>query len=196
MHSQEIDKLADALAKAQLEMESAKMDSTNPHFRSSYADMASVVRASRPHLAKHGLAVVQCTSATPDGVVTIKTMLMHSSGQWISSDFSVKPAKTDMQGIGSAITYARRYCYSSLVGITSSNDDDDGEAAVGRAPEAPRKISAEQLAELNAALEGHDDIRQLLLAKHSSLSSVSADRFGAIMNHVKVLIQKKATDVK
>lgn len=192
MHSQEIDKLADALAKAQLEMESAKMDSTNPHFRSSYADMASVVKASRPHLAKHGIAVVQCTSATPDGVVTIKTMLMHSSGQWISSDFSVKPAKTDMQGIGSAITYARRYCYSSLVGITSSNDDDDGEAAVGRHAEAAKKISSEQLIELNTALEGHEDIKHLLLAKHHSLASITTDRFAAIMNHVKILIQKKS----
>lgn len=123
--SPDIGKLAEALAKAQAEMESAKKDSVNPHFKSKFADLASVWAAAKP-LALHGLAVIQAPRA--EGTkVTVTTMLCHSSGQWIQEALTMKAAQDTPQGIGSAITYARRYGLSAMTGITQ--DDDDGNTA-------------------------------------------------------------------
>lgn len=126
--SQTIGKLADALAKAQAEMEGASKDSTNPHFKSKYADLAAVRDACRP-LAKHGIAHLQPTKA--DGArVTVTTMLIHSSGEWIAEDLTLTAGQATPQAVGSAITYGRRYGLAAMVGIAP--EDDDGEAAEGR----------------------------------------------------------------
>ena len=123
-----IGKLADALAKAQAEMEGATKDSTNPHFRSKYADLSSIRDACRP-LAKHGLAHLQPTRA--DGPhVTVTTLLIHSSGEWIAEDLTLTAGSNTPQAVGSAITYGRRYGLAAMVGIAP--EDDDGEAAEPR----------------------------------------------------------------
>jgi hypothetical protein len=123
-----IGKLADALAKAQAEMEGAAKDATNPHFRSKYADLASIRDACRP-LAKYGLAHLQPTRA--DGPhVTVTTLLIHSSGEWISEDLTLTAGSNTPQAVGSAITYGRRYGLAAMVGIAP--EDDDGEAAEPR----------------------------------------------------------------
>lgn len=126
-HSDQINELATALAKAQGEIEIAVKDSENPHFKSRYADLQSCWAACRDPLTKHGLAVVQSPSHE-DGVAHVTTLLTHSSGQWMRSDCSVRPNKPDAQGLGSALTYLRRYALSAMVGI-APGDDDDGNAA-------------------------------------------------------------------
>jgi len=118
--------LAAALSKAQGQFDHAKKDANNPFFKSKYADLASVIDAAKPHLAANGLAVVQTTSLTATGMVLV-TYLIHSSGEFMSGQYPIKPTKDDPQGMGSAITYARRYSFSAITGIAS--DDDDGNAA-------------------------------------------------------------------
>jgi hypothetical protein len=126
-HSEQINKLATALAKAQAKIEGATKDKTNPHFRSSYADLASVWDACRSALTSNGLSVSQTAGASEDGRVRVTTILMHSSGQWLCDDLVMKPVKDDPQGVGSCITYARRYALAAIVGVAP--EDDDGNAA-------------------------------------------------------------------
>jgi hypothetical protein len=138
--SETINELAMALSKAQGMIKGAVEDSTNPHFKSKYASLQSYIDAARDPLAKNGLAVTQlltdnqCESIN---LITIETVLMHSSGQWIASTFSIPVSKSDAQGFGSACTYARRYSYAAIVGIAPT--DDDGQAAVQQssAPATP-----------------------------------------------------------
>ncbi len=125
--SENICDLAIALAKCQGEMEPAVKDSLNPHFKSRYADLNSVWSACREPLSKNGLSVVQ-TMETINEKLFLHTLLLHSSGQWIRSTMPVVTAKNDAQGIGSGLSYARRYSLSAICGI--SQDDDDGEAAM------------------------------------------------------------------
>jgi hypothetical protein len=123
----DINKLAEALSKAQGEIDIAKKDKSNPFFRSNYADLPSVYKASRAALSKHGLSVSQVMAGTD-----LVTILMHSTGQRIWGKYPIKPIKDDPQGRGSAQTYGRRYCYNGVVGVASEDDDDDGERAHGR----------------------------------------------------------------
>lgn len=128
--SESITELAAALAKAQAEIGAAKRDSENPHFKTRYADLASVWDAIRQPLTKNGLSVVQAPGTDDTGAVTMTTTMMHLSGQWMRSTVGCKPAKTDAQAVGSVITYLRRYALAAMVGVAP--DDDDGEAAIGR----------------------------------------------------------------
>jgi hypothetical protein len=127
--SENIGDLAAALAKAQAEVGTVHKDSANPFFKSNYASLAAVWEATRPILSKHGLSVVQLPSHDESGYY-VETMLMHGSGQWIKSRTYMKPAKDDPQGIGSLISYARRYALQAVTMVCP--DDDDGEAAMGR----------------------------------------------------------------
>ena len=124
--------LAAALAKAQGMMSHASKDAQNPHFRSRYADLAAVWSAVREPLSANGLSVVQ-TVAQGDGTVGVRSLLLHASGEWISSLLEMPVAQKTPQGYGSALTYARRYALAALVGI--AQDDDDAEAATR--PSAP-----------------------------------------------------------
>ena len=140
-HSEQINEIAAALAKAQAVMVTASKDSTNPHFRSKYADLASVRDACRP-LADVGIAVVQgCRTVTEDGATSaeVETRFVHTSGQWLADTLRVPVSKVDAQGCASAMTYARRIGLAGLAGIAPA--DDDGGAAVGRAAQAEPKIA-------------------------------------------------------
>jgi len=121
--------LAAALVKAQSAMGGAKKDSTNPHFKTAYADLASIWDACRAPLANAGLSIVQLVSSDPTHAI-IETILAHSSGEWVSSLLAVPLTKADAQGLGSAITYGRRYALAAIVGVCPA--DDDAEAAVAR----------------------------------------------------------------
>ena len=120
--SPELDKLAEALAKAQSEMEGAKKESTNPFFKSNYADLHAVIKSAFPHLSKHGLSVSQGNEVIV-GAICVTTTLMHSSGQWLRSKVKLPLSKKDAQGVGAAITYGRRYGLSAIVGIAQYDDD-------------------------------------------------------------------------
>lgn len=128
--SDAINELATALAKAQGLLQSASKDSTNPFFRSNYANLTSVWEACRKPLSDNGLSVIQ-TLDIKDGTSVLETTLLHSSGQFITSFLSITPKEQTPQAIGSAITYARRYALSALIGIVA-DEDDDAESAMGR----------------------------------------------------------------
>lgn len=136
--SDSIKELATALAKAQATMAGAKKDSTNPHFRSKYADLASIWEACRDALTSNGIAVVQMTRATAEEAVIVETRLMHSSGEWIEGELLVPVTKADAQGFGSALTYARRYSLAAAVGVAP--EDDDGAAAAAARPTAKQAL--------------------------------------------------------
>lgn len=186
--SETINELATALSKAQSAIKGAVEDSTNPHFRSKYASLQSYIDSAREPLTKNGLAVTQlltdinCESMN---LVTIETVLMHSSGQWISSTFSVPVSKADAQGFGSAVTYARRYSFAAIVGIAPV--DDDGQAAtqqpvpVAKSTKLPAKVSvainaAQTIEEVNAVAKtmpeyhSHPDFRNLVQKRREALS--------------------------
>lgn len=128
--SESINELAAALAKAQGAMKPAGKSAENPFFKSKYADLPAIVSACRIALAENNLAVVQRTDFD-EARTFIETVLMHGSGQWISARYPVNPVKNDPQGMGSAVTYARRYSLAAIVGVVS-DDDDDGNAASGK----------------------------------------------------------------
>lgn len=129
-HSEQINELSAALAKAQRIMKGAKKDSANPFFKSKYADLASVAGACLDQLNDHGLSVVQAPSSLDDGRVAVETMLLHSSGQWMSETLTGKPKDDGPQALGSVITYLRRYALAAFAGVAP--EDDDAEAAEGR----------------------------------------------------------------
>lgn len=128
--SENINELAAALAKAQALVKGAMKDATNPHFKSSYADLSSVWDACREAITANGLSVVQAPEPGLDGAVCVTTRLMHSSGQWMEASLCCRPMKNDAQGVGSVITYLRRYSLAAMVGVAP--EDDDGESATGR----------------------------------------------------------------
>lgn len=122
-----IGELAKALAKAQGAMTSAKKSAVNPHFRSKYADLAEVIDSIRKPLSDNGIAFTQLNTTDESGNVSVTTMLMHESGEFIGSTFSARPQQATVQGYGSTITYLRRYSAMAIAGLAS--DDDDGQAA-------------------------------------------------------------------
>lgn len=131
-HSEEIKDLVSSLVKAQSVMKPAIYNRVNPHFKSRYADFASCMDACRGPLSDNGLAVIQ-SCETIDGKLSLVTMLAHVSGQWMKSEFPIISSKMDSQGIGSAMTYAKRYSLCGMIGIVADEEgDDDGEAAMGR----------------------------------------------------------------
>lgn len=145
--SEQINELATALSKAQAAMSGAKKDSTNPHFKSAYADLASVWEACRDAITKQGLSVVQSPRLVSAGegawIIELETRLLHTSGQWLSDAIAVPLGQPTPQGVGSAVTYCRRYALAAFLGVAP--EDDDAEGAMGRTmPSAsqshPRKV--------------------------------------------------------
>jgi hypothetical protein len=129
--------MAEALAKAQAVMAGAKKDSTNPHFKNKYADLASVWDACRKPLTDNGLSVLQYTDIY-EGQTVLVTQLTHAGGGSVIGRLPL-PAGKNMQEMGSALTYARRYGLAAMVGVAP--EDDDGNAASAK-PEPARTAAA------------------------------------------------------
>lgn len=151
--SESIGKLAEALAKAQSQFTFALKASTADMGvkggRRKYADLQSVIDAIKPQLTAHGLAVVQATMPNPSGI-SLRTTLMHSSGEWIAGQIDLPIDRMGgIQGMGSALTYARRYALSAMVGI-ASDEDDDGEASM-QAAKQYKKEQVQQVRQQAAA---------------------------------------------
>ncbi len=171
--------LATALAKAQGEVENAKKFSNNPHFKSKYADLATIWDVIREPLTRNGLSVLQLPCEAPDGKVGLVTHILHSSGQSVSERFFIGlKAADNAQQVGSALTYMKRYTLLGVAGIAS--EDDDGEAAVGRPAKtqsAPVDYSA-TIADTLAKLAGASDseARQLYAeVRNSGMQQPSKD---------------------
>lgn len=138
--SQEIGELAAALASAQATFTFASKDSTaamGSAGKRKYADLQSVLEAVREGLTANGLAVVQAPMPEEKGI-KLRTTLAHKSGQWIASELYLPQDKMGgVQGMGSALTYARRYALAAMVGI--AQDDDDGETAMQESRKAEKE---------------------------------------------------------
>lgn len=128
LSSPTIGNLALALSKAQGLTQPAKKDKENPFFKSTYADLASVWDVIKKPFSDNELSIVQ-SSLVKGGNLYLITILSHSSGEWIKSTYPIKPTKDDPQGVGSAITYARRYALAAIAGVCT--EDDDGNSASG-----------------------------------------------------------------
>lgn len=140
--SETIGELAKALCKVQAGLKPALKDSQNPYFKSLYADLNSVWDACRELLTSNGLAVAQMNLPTENGVI-VETMLMHESGEWVSGELFLPLAKHDPQGVGSAVTYGRRYGLAAMVGIVADVDD-DGNHASGKTQQPQHRPQARQ----------------------------------------------------
>ena len=115
--------LAKALSNFQSKMIAVKKDATNPFYKSKYATLDTIWETIRKPLSDNGLSVAQ-TMDIENGKDVLNTTLYHISGEWISGMQSINPVKDDPQSLGSAISYARRYSLSALLGIVADEDDD------------------------------------------------------------------------
>lgn len=193
-----------ALAKAQGEMTMAGLSNENPYFKSRYADLAEIVKASRPALTKNGLAVIQQILPNEDGQNILHTILTHSTGQWIESRMRILPSKPDVQSLASYITYLRRYSYSAICGVVVSNEDDDGERAVATEREVLAKgtaintkynpkeesyetVTIEQLEELNYELQEYPDIAEQVLEglKIQNLADMPKSKYSVSIRRIR-----------
>ncbi len=169
--------IASALAAAQMEMGRALKQASNPHFRSKYADLGSVMDACLPALNRNGIAVIQPTADDDTGRY-VKTILIHGeTGETLECRVPLIVGKNDMQGYGSAVTYARRYGMMAMAGIAP--EDDDGNAAA-KAP--PAVVSAGQFTKLREMAKASGVSEKEICAKVgcNSLDKFPADRFDAV----------------
>lgn len=137
--SESIKNIAIALNKAQGEMSGAKKKETNPFFKKKYADLNAVIDAVRIPFFDNGLSFCQFP-IMQDNKVGVETILMHNSGEWMSSTLMLPMSKQDPQTGGIAITYAKRYALQAIAGIPS--EDDDGNSASGKNPNVELIIKA------------------------------------------------------
>jgi hypothetical protein len=135
--SELINELANALCNAQGQMGGAVKDSSNPFFKSKYADITSVIKAIKQPFSDNGLSYTQFPISNEHGV-GVSTRLMHVSGQYLEMEYTLPTVKKDPQSSGSAITYARRYALQSIAGIPVA--DDDAEAAMLRGDENKSEV--------------------------------------------------------
>lgn len=201
MKSEQINELATALAKAQGQIKSAEFDGANPHFKSKYSTLDSIWKSCRGPLSSNGLSVVQTISQEGENI-SLETLLLHASGQWISSKIPLISGKPTPQALGSACSYMKRYSLAALVGVTSGKEEeeDDGNAAQEHAIQTTQtNYAQEQLIppETAAKIEGmilpdDQEYRANLLAyfKAPSFDQIPFTKLNAIMKSV----QKRQAD--
>jgi hypothetical protein len=129
LHSESINEIAKALCEASKKIQPAIKAVENTFFKKNYADLKAIDHACRIPLTENGLCISQLMDST-NGQLTLITILMHSSGQWLKSYYPITYDKTTPQAIGSGVAYARRYSYAAIINVVT--EDDDGEAATKR----------------------------------------------------------------
>tara|TARA_R110000868_G_scaffold156440_1_gene383290 strand:- start:2002 stop:2637 length:636 start_codon:yes stop_codon:yes gene_type:complete len=177
--SESISNLAKALCKAQNEMGGAVKDATNPFFKSKYADLGSVIKAIKEPFYSNGLSYSQfpVTSAGGQGI-GVTTILMHSSGEWLESEFCLPLAKLDPQAGGAAITYARRYSLMSAAGIPSADCDSEAAMMRGKPVEKPRDELCEEA--VTKHIDSLQYIRRMLIDPTDDNVALAKEAFGEI----------------
>jgi hypothetical protein len=198
--SDNVDKIFPAFVAFQAEMPPVPKDSINPHFRNKYASLGAITEATRPVLAKHGLAYTQ-GMAIVDGVQVMFTRIIHQSGQWMEDGgYALNPTKNDPQGMGSAVTYARRYTIGSTLGIITE-DDDDGNRASEPAP--VKKLApvpkAEQLQEpdwFNDLGELNDKGKLAAKSIHEGFAWEKIEKHYLIDKHTRKLVNEYIETLK
>jgi hypothetical protein len=184
--SENIGKLAEALAKAQSTMQEAGKDAKNPFFKSNYADLTSVWRACRRSLSENGLSISHTTMLS-EGEIILVTTLLHASGEWQRGYYPLMLAKRDAQSMGSAITYAKRYALAAIVGVCVEGEDDDAEATMDR----KASISDDQLKLLIKSIGDNTEAKDIILKRFAAkaLNEIPKDSFATVMNWLET--QKK-----
>lgn len=170
-----------AMAKAFPLIEGALKDSNNPHFKSKYADLSSVVSAIKPALSDNGLFFTQMTHEQSGGVC-VETHVHHHTGQSMSFGKLFVPAgKNDAQGYGSALTYARRYSLMTAFGVCP--EDDDGNAASANPKDAPVFVTKEQAKEIANLIKEYkvDEKAFLVWVKAESTAHILATHYDKVM---------------
>lgn len=150
--SDSIVNIAQALLKAQRAITFAVKDSKNPHFKSTYADLGSVIGACKAALNESGIVFMQMPSPSESGTIALTTRLLHSSGEWIEDTATCPLQKSDPQGYGSANTYLRRYALAAAVGLYQ--DDDDGHAA-STATANVEEVNRTNVMKVRSAIQEH-----------------------------------------
>ena len=182
--------IAMALASAQMHMGKALKSASNPHFKSKYADLASVVDACMPALNEAGIAVIQPTT-DDEGGRYVETILIHGeSGETLKCRVPLIVSKNDMQGYGSAVTYARRYGLMSMAGIAP--EDDDGNAAAKAPPKEVETVTPEQFMRLRDKAEEAGVTHDALASRYESpsLQQFPVAKFEAAMKALNATIAK------
>lgn len=174
--------IAAALASAQVEMTRAQKSAENPHLKRKYADLAAVCDASMPALNRHGIAVVQRMQADGDAWTMLTVFVHADSGETLETPVPLIFGKKDMQGLGSAMTYARRYGLMALAGIAP--EDDDGHGAVVRDKDNAPRIRDNALAARQEADRIVTAINQV----------ASLDALGALWRDRRDLLSRIRTD--
>lgn len=169
--SESIDKISLALVAMQAESCHAVFDSKNPHFKNRYASLAEVIDTVKPVLAKHHLAVIQLPAYRVDIGPVLCTRILHESGQWIEEDMMLNPVKNDPQGIGSALTYSRRYSIPGVCLIASEEDDDGQSASRPAAVVVDQELSKMVLEELNR-MTSEDQVRNFFKPSMAKLGLI------------------------
>lgn len=188
--SEHIKEIAGALAKAQAEMgrvlrdKTAKVQTkTGGSYSFDYADLASVLDVVKAALSKNGIAVIQAAGIEGDKV-HVETRLAHASGEWIESTLAIKPDDLSPQKIGSAVTYARRYALSAMVGVASEEDDDGNAAEGNHATTTRRQTSDDAAAKLRANRQQIADPKARTQAVLSQFKKRWGDEARARLGHV------------
>ena len=164
-------KIATALVKAQKAFGPALKSSTNPHFKSRYADLAACVEAVIAGLNDNGIALIQKCYDCVDGIM-IETVFVHESGEMLECGILHVPAsKQDPQGYGSALTYARRYSLMAACGIAP--EDDDGNAS--RKTEIKSNVNESQVADLIAAMDETNTLDELQKTYKAAYAAAAGD---------------------
>jgi len=189
--SEKLNELFAALAKTQGEMEAAAYNSSNPFYKSHYSDLASVVNASRPYLAKNGLCVIHRILPDDHGQSCLRARLGHSSGQWIDSQVPINPPKQDIQSIGSYISYLRRYTYAAIGGVVSSDEDDDAECAMKRGDQ-PKAISESEvrcIEQLLLKLDISEKEKVLNWCQVQEIKDINKTKYEAVVKNLNLKIK-------
>jgi hypothetical protein len=187
MQSTEINELAQALVSAQAEFSAVPKGSTNPFFKSKYAALPDVVSHTAPVLAKHGLAVTQFITYTEQGDDALLTQLLHKSGQFIGYTMKLHLPKSDPQGQGSAVTYARRYSYMSVLGLVADEDDDGNKASQPKtAPKVKEPTALDNMRDLlskkfEAPAERKKYVEGLMGRELKSLNDLSSAEIAGVI---------------
>jgi hypothetical protein len=189
--SETLKEIAVALRDAQVDTKFAIKDSTNPHFKSRYADLSSVIVAVKDSLNLNGIVFIQTPTESAPGTLALTTRLLHSSGEWIEDTAVCPLQKNDPQGYGSALTYLRRYSLAAITGLYQ--DDDDGESTRMKPEDYLKKIqsttSLDNLQKTYASIISevrHDKaLMQAVISEKDKMKIMFDDRKAEIENESK-----------
>lgn len=194
--SDSIATIAPALVAALSKIEGAAKSANNPHFKTKYADLGSVIDASKDVLTEHGITLIQLPGACVNGVLTLETILLHTSGEYISGEMGIALGKTDPQGVGSALTYARRYAQMAALNMPAV--DDDGEAAMSRGANQNAQPARQQITEkpafvltleaAKAAIDRYSSVQALeqwAVDNKPFTNAMADDDYNAVLQHWK-----------